>query len=265
MKQTDASPEIDSPRAVDRTTEKRILEALIFIADAPLTVEQISQVLTGRSPGEIRELVEELENDLCRSERALRVEEVAGGYQFATRPDLAPWVRVHFKHRNRTRLSAAGVETLAVIAYKQPITAPEVQEIRGVDSQGAIRTLLEKRLIRAAGRKKVVGRPFLYATSKEFLMHFGLASIEDLPPIEDFERLASELAATGEGSAGAEEARELVSSDEIEGAGLSGPLPGEGADLPQRGEDWRRSDRSNDDEEHADTDERPVGRSEEEE
>src|SRR5439155_19029592 len=96
---------------------------------------------------------------------------------------------------NRARLSPASIETLAVIAYKQPVTAPEIQEIRGVDPQGSIKTLLEKKLIRIAGKKKVVGRPFLYATTRDFLMHFGLAEIEDLPPIEDFERLAGGLAA----------------------------------------------------------------------
>lgn len=188
MKTTEAHSRTDVDPPADRGLEKRIVEALIFISDVPITVEQVGQVLPGRTPDDLLALIEELESDLRDSGRGLRIEEVAGGFRFATRSELAPWIRVHFRNRNRARLSPASIETLAVIAYKQPVTAPEIHEIRGVDSQASIKTLLEKRLVRIAGRKKVVGRPFLYATSRDFLMHFGLASIEDLPPIEDFEQ-----------------------------------------------------------------------------
>lgn len=177
---------------LDSETEMKVLEALIFVSDEPITLEQIGQVVPGRSAEELRGLVEELSVAMQDAHRGLRIEEVAGGFRFSTRPELAPWIRTYFRNRNRARLSPASIETLAVVAYKQPITGPEIQEIRGVDPQGSIKTLLEKRLIRIGGKKKVVGRPFLYKTTRQFLMHFGLAGIEDLPPIEDFERLAGE-------------------------------------------------------------------------
>jgi len=182
--------------------EKRVVEALIFVADEPVTLDQMAQVLGHRKPEELQALVSEIERELEGSARGLRIERVAGGYRFSTCPDLAPWVRAFFRNRNRARLSPASIETLAVIAYKQPVTAPEIQEIRGVDPQGSLKTLLDKRLVRLAGKKKVIGRPFLYATTREFLVHFGLASIDDLPPIEDFERLAGTIETE---SAGAEE------------------------------------------------------------
>jgi len=183
---------------IDAGDEKRVVEALIFVADEPITLAQLGQVIGHRTPEELRALVAEVERELEAGGHGLRIETVAGGYRLSTCPDLAPWVRTFFRHRNRTRLSPASIETLAVIAYKQPVTAPEIQEIRGVDPQGSLKTLLEKRLVRMAGKKKVIGRPFLYATTREFLVHFGLASIEDLPPIEDFERLASRIEAASE-------------------------------------------------------------------
>lgn len=210
---TTTPPRLQQPAAtesLDHAAEKRVVEALIFVSSEPVTIEQIGQVLTSRRPEDLRAIVDELDSDLADSGRALRIEEVAGGFRLCTRPDLAPWIRIHFRNRNRSRLSTAAIETLAVVAYKQPITGPEVQEIRGVDPQGALRTLLERRLIRIAGRKKVVGRPFLYGTTPQFLMHFGLASINDLPPIEEFERLAGESPseiASEPGEAGGESGR----------------------------------------------------------
>lgn len=192
---------------LDTDTEMQVVEALIFVSDEPITLEQIKQVVPGRSSEEIRALVEELSSSFSGAGRGLRIEEVAGGFRFSTRPELAPWIRTYFRNRNRARLSPASIETLAVIAYKQPITAPEIHEIRGVDPQGSMKTLLEKRLIKIAGKKKVVGRPFLYKTTREFLLHFGLAGIEDLPPIEDFERLAGEISSQAE----------AVTSDDMEG------------------------------------------------
>ena len=259
MSQARTQPRADA-RSVepppDRDTEKRVVEALIFVSDEPVTLDQIAQVLTGRSQDDLRQLVEDLEEELERSGRGLRIEAVAGGYRFSTRPELATWIRTHFRNRNRARLSPASVETLAVVAYKQPITAPEIQEIRGVDPQGSIKTLLEKRLIRIAGKKKVVGRPFLYATSKQFLMHFGLGSIDDLPPIEDFERLAgaiesieSSAAGAGPGSdAGTPESAEFGMQDQgEEGEGMA---EGEGPAVFLRGNGRSRGRaRGNDEEE----------------
>ncbi len=193
-------------------------------------------------------MVEELDADLRASGRALRIEEVAGGWRLATQSELAPWIRAYFRNRNRSRLSAAAVETLAVVAYKQPITAPEIQEIRGVDPQGSLKTLLDKGLIRIAGKKKVVGRPFLYGTTREFLMHFGLAAIEDLPPIEDFERLAGDLGASeaaieetaaGPANAGGE-------GESSPGAADAAPVPDEGLEGEGRWEEdsWTRHGRA---------------------
>ena len=153
------------------------------------------------------------------SARGLRIEEVAGGFRLSTRPELAPWIRTHFRNRNRARLSPASIETLAVVAYKQPVTGPEIQEIRGVDPQGSLKTLLEKRLIRMAGKKKVVGRPCLYKTTRQFLMHFGLAGVEDLPPIEDFERLAGEFAS----ASGAEAAARMTQRERSRSMELQRP------------------------------------------
>jgi segregation and condensation protein B len=180
---------------IEADNEKRVVEALIFVADEPVTLDQMALVLSHRKPDELAGLVSEIERELETAGHGLRIEQVAGGYRFSTCPDLAPWVRAFFRNRNRARLSPASIETLAVIAYKQPVTAPEIQEIRGVDPQGSLKTLLDKRLIRMAGKKKVIGRPFLYATTREFLVHFGLATIDDLPPIEDFERLAVRIEA----------------------------------------------------------------------
>ena len=130
-----------------------------------------------------------------------RLERVAGGWRLATRPEVGPWVRRFFRERNRTRLTSAALETLAIVAYKQPITAPEVQAIRGVDPSHGIKSLLEKRMIRILGRKKVVGNPLLYGTTKQFLVHFGLDRLADLPSLEEFDKFLGTLQA-GEGTLG---------------------------------------------------------------
>jgi segregation and condensation protein B len=159
--------------------EKRVVEALIFVADEPVTLDQMAQVLGHRKPEELQALVSEIERELEGSARGLRIERIAGGYRFSTCPDLAPWVRAFFRNRNRARLSPASIETLAVIAYKQPVTAPEIQEIRGVDPQGSLKTLLDKAARPARRQEEGHRKAFLYATTREFLVHFGLASIDD--------------------------------------------------------------------------------------
>ncbi len=121
------------------------------------------------------------------SDRGIFVERVAGGFRLVTRAELNGYLRKFFEVTGRTRLSLAALETLAIVAYRQPITGPEIQSLRGVSSSGVLKTLLERRLVKISGRKKVVGKPFLYRTTREFLMHFGLESLEDLPPLEDFE------------------------------------------------------------------------------
>jgi len=166
-----------------------IIEALIFVADEPLTVRTLAEVLD-EDKETVQAAVEELARDYDGRESGLQIREIAGGWQFATRTEFHEEVRRFLKTRPSAKLSLAALETLAVIAYKQPATVPEILEIRGVQSASAIKTLLDKRLIVAKGRKETVGRPMQYGTSKDFLIQFGLKDLSELPSIEDFEDLA---------------------------------------------------------------------------
>jgi segregation and condensation protein B len=166
-----------------------IIEALIFVSEEPLTVKMMSDVIQ-EERGWIEAAVEELAQEFNERNGGLQMREVGGGWQIATRPEHHEYVRAYLKSRPSAKLSLASLETLAVIAYKQPITVPEILEIRGVQSPSAIKTLLDKRLIVAKGRKETIGRPMMYGTSKEFLLQFGLKDLSELPSIEDFEDLA---------------------------------------------------------------------------
>ena len=176
------------PRALDELS--RAVEALIFVADEPISTRALADVLE-----EDRELIDSVVEELVESyeERrgGLQIRQIAGGWQLATRIECHEDVRKLLRSRPSAKLSLAALETLAVIAYKQPVTVPEILEIRGVQSASAIKTLLEKRLIVTKGHKETVGRPMQYGTSKEFLIHFGLKDLTDLPSIEDFEDLVS--------------------------------------------------------------------------
>ncbi|MDQ3686058.1 MAG: SMC-Scp complex subunit ScpB [Acidobacteriota bacterium] len=167
-----------------------IIESLVFVSEDPLPVKTLAEVL-GEERGWVATAVEELAKEFNERNGGLMLREVAGGWQFATRPEHHEHLRVFLKSRPSAKLSLAALETLAVIAYKQPITVPEILEIRGVQSSSAIKTLLDKRLIAAKGRKETVGRPMMYGTSKEFLMQFALKDLTELPSIEDFEDLAA--------------------------------------------------------------------------
>ena len=167
-----------------------IIESLVFVSEDPLPVKTLAEVL-GEERGWVTTAVEELAKEFNERNGGLMLREVAGGWQFATRPEHHEHIRVFLKSRPSAKLSLAALETLAVIAYKQPITVPEILEIRGVQSSSAIKTLLDKRLIVAKGRKETVGRPMMYGTSKEFLMQFALKDLTELPSIEDFEDLAA--------------------------------------------------------------------------
>src|SRR6266581_3788095 len=171
---------------------RAILEALIFASPQPITPREIGEVLGGVSRSAWQEALDELKADYARDVRGLQVVEVAGGYQITTRPEYNDWVRELLDPKSPTRLSIQALETLAVIAYKQPVTLPEIIELRGVKSGGVIKTLLEKRLIRITGRKPVVGRPMLYSTTKDFLLHFGLKDLTELPRIEEFAEVLGE-------------------------------------------------------------------------
>ena len=163
---------------------KAIVEALIFASPDPLTLKAICKVLDSEPKEDVHAALAALKQDYERP-GGLQLVEVAGGYQIVTRSDLHEWVRRLFHERSTQRLTVQGLETLAVIAYKQPITALEIGEIRGVNASGVLNTLLERHLIKIVGRKQVVGRPFMYATTKEFLIRFGLNDLKDLPKIED--------------------------------------------------------------------------------
>jgi segregation and condensation protein B len=171
---------------------RAVLEALIFASAHPLTPRDIEKVLGGVPRKEWQAAIEEIRADYARDGRGLQLVDVAGGFQFTTRPEYNDWVRELLDPRAPTRLSVQALETLAVIAYKQPVTLPEIIDLRGVKSGGVIKTLLEKRLIRITGRKEVVGRPMLYGTTKEFLLHFGLKDVLDLPRIEEFAAVLGE-------------------------------------------------------------------------
>jgi segregation and condensation protein B len=167
-----------------------VVEALIFVADEPITTKLMSDVLDEDKQA-IEAAVEQLRAEYENRESGLQIREIAGGWQIATRTEFHEEVRKFLRTRPSAKLSLASLETLAVIAYKQPVTVPEILEIRGVQSASAIKTLLDKRLIVAKGRKETVGRPMQYGTSKDFLVQFGLKDLSELPSIEDFEDLVS--------------------------------------------------------------------------
>ncbi len=167
------------------------LEAILFVSSEPVPRAKLMELF---DEAERAEAAEALETVLARyadgeslGDRGVLVEDVAGGVRLATRPEVGGWLRRFFDVSSGTKLSMAALETLAIIAYRQPITGPEIQELRGVNPSGVIATLLGRRLVRITGRKEVVGKPFLYGTTKEFLVHFGLNSLKDLPPLEEFE------------------------------------------------------------------------------
>ena len=171
---------------------RAVLEALVFASPQPLTPRDIARVLGGIPKEAWQAALEELKADFARDGRGLQLVEVAAGFQITTRPEYNDWIRELLDPKSPTRLSIQALETLAVIAYKQPVTLPEIIELRGVKSGGVIKTLLEKRLIRITGRKEVVGRPILYGTTKEFLLHFGLKDLGELPKIEEFAEVLGE-------------------------------------------------------------------------
>ena len=180
---------------------KAKLEAIIYAAENPVTLEQIVQLVKESTPAEndaelksqVRATLEELVAEYTSADRGIEIRQVAGGYRMATKPEQHDVVRAFAKTlKPPIRLSLPALETLAVIAYKQPVTVPEISEIRGVDSGGVIGTLLDRKLITTAGRKAVIGRPILYKTTKEFLLRFGLKDVSELPSMEECEKLVAE-------------------------------------------------------------------------
>ena len=189
---------------------KAALEAIIYAADEPATVEQLAAAL-GEEKLAVQSALDQLVKGYAAEERGIEIRGVAGGYKMYTKPQHHDVVRRFIKSlRPPLRLSMPALETLAVIAYKQPVTAPEISDIRGVNTAGVISTLLDKKLITTAGRKEVMGRPILYKTSKEFLMRFGLSDLDELPSLKEFEALAREALGTDEGIAAVDVTEEGV-------------------------------------------------------
>jgi len=180
----------EQPHSLQSMAERLgVIEALVFVAEEPLSAKVIAEVLH-EDRETVEQAIKELVQEFNGRSGGLQLREVAGGWQFATRPEYHEHVRAFLRTRPSAKLTLASLETLAVIAYRQPVTVPEILEIRGVQSPSAIKTLLDKKLIVAKGRKEAVGRPMMYGTSKEFLMQFGLKDLSELPSIEDFEDLA---------------------------------------------------------------------------
>jgi segregation and condensation protein B len=178
------------PRSISEIVS--IVEALIFVSDEPLSVKIIADVLE-EDRETVEAAVEELKNEYEQRESGLILREIAGGWQISTRAEYHEEIRKFLKTRPSAKLSLAALETLAVIAYKQPVTIPEILEIRGTQSSSSIKTLLDKKLIINKGRKETVGKPMQYGTSKDFLIQFGLKDLSELPSIEDFEDLSQGL------------------------------------------------------------------------
>lgn len=178
----------------DQNILKSVIEALLFINEKPLMLEQVKEVLEGLDTTVIRDLLNQLKTEYEQRNSGLRIAEIAGGFQMITSEDCASYIKKFYKLRHKERLSGPSLETLAVIAYKQPVTRLEIESIRGVNVDGVISTLLEKGLARIAGRRDVLGRPFVYGTTRQFLEYFGLKSLDDLPKMEDFSSLPQQAA-----------------------------------------------------------------------
>lgn len=186
---------------MDKDELKPVVESLIFASDEPVSLERLTNIIEGAGRKEVREAVEELAGEYAERAGGIYIEEVAGGYQFRTSPDHAPWLRRLLKIGPK-RISKAAMEALAIIAYKQPVTRAEVEAIRGVDSGGVVATLMDKRFIKIVGRKEVPGRPVVYGTTPEFLETFDLDDLSCLPSLRDIRSLEEEYAAEEEAEEG---------------------------------------------------------------
>ena len=178
---------------MEKEQAKKIIEALLFTSDKPLTIVQIKEVLEELDAQVIKSLITQLRDEYTDSGRSFNITEVAGGYRISTDPQYAPWLQKLYRKSRTEKLSHPSLETLSIVAYRQPITRLEIEDVRGVNVEGVLKTLLEKSLVRICGRKKIIGRPFLYGTTRFFLEFFGLQGLEDLPKLEEFEEASLEL------------------------------------------------------------------------
>ncbi len=168
---------------------RSIVEAVLFTTEKPVMLDQIKDIIDGAQTAEIRDVIETMKKEFSQQKRGFLIVEIAGGYQILTNPDFAMYVKKFYRTKHKEKLSKPALETLAIIAYKQPVSRLDIELIRGVNSDGVVVHLLSKELIKIAGRKDVPGRPYLYGTTRQFLEYFGLKSLEDLPKLEDFSSL----------------------------------------------------------------------------
>ena len=201
-------------------TPKQILEAVLFASDQPVGLSTLVEVLDDRGPEEVAALLREMAHEYDGAGRGVTLAEIAGGYQILSRKECAPWIDRMLRSRRKVRLSKAGLESLAIIAYKQPITKVEVDSIRGVDSAGVLHTLLERNLVTIKGRSKSVGRPLLYATTPEFLAYMGLKDLSELPELKEL------------GPVLEERERAAMSEGEEPGAAAAEPQPEPAMEAP---------------------------------
>ncbi len=171
---------------IETESIKSAIESLIFISNKPLTIDELKQIFENTDAAQLREMVEAVKQEYEARNSGVRIVEIAGGYQMVTSPQNSAHIKSFYKIKNTEKLSGPSLETLAIIAYKQPVTRVDIEAIRGVNVDGVVRSLLEKNLIRVVGRKEVIGRPFVYGTTRMFLDYFGLKSLEELPKIEEF-------------------------------------------------------------------------------
>jgi segregation and condensation protein B len=165
---------------------RKVLEALLFVSDQPLSLETVKAVIDENvSDEDIRKAVEEISQEYIQRDSPMEVRFIAGGWQFSTKKEFGAWIKRLYKEKTTLKLSNSALETLSIIAYKQPITRSDIEQIRGVETTGVLETLLERKLVRIAGRKETIGRPLLYGTTQEFLKHFGLSHLSELPSLEE--------------------------------------------------------------------------------
>jgi segregation and condensation protein B len=192
-----ASLPTDQGAASVQTTDVRfegcelraVLEALLFVSSEPVPVARLAAAIGTVSKAEVEQALRRLEEDLAHDSRGIQLVKLAGGYRLVTKADYAPWLKRLDKAKSAQKLSRSALESLAIIAYKQPLVRAEIEEIRGVETSGVLRTLLERKLVRIVGRKEVPGRPIMYGTTKFFLEHFGLGDLSQLPPLREFKEL----------------------------------------------------------------------------
>lgn len=180
---------MDSENLIEFKNIKQIIEALLFSADEPVTINRIIKIVDSIKPKDITQAIDELNTDYENSERAFRIRTIGGGYQLLTKPEFSRYIKGLYKGKTKPRLSQAALEVLSIVAFKQPISRPEIDHIRGVNSDGVVKTLLERNLITITGRSETAGKALLYGTTNEFLVYFGVNSIDDLPKPKEIEEL----------------------------------------------------------------------------